>query len=150
MAFDRNNPTDLQALKSEVETDPTGQDYASASGATQGILEKLNNPAENVSGDTINRPTEELDVPDIAGVIDEGEYSLLNEYNKEWVKMFIKQDPSILLKPYQAKMLDIFPDGSTTRTAILALRQKDASRAEVLWGVNTYISRDDWIAARDS
>ena len=69
MSFNRNDPADLLTLKTEVNTDPTAMDYAAA-GNTSALLKKLNDPAENVSGDTINRPTEELDVPDIAAAID--------------------------------------------------------------------------------
>jgi hypothetical protein len=148
--FNVKNPAHLTALKTEVTTDPIGQDYASAQGATQGILDKLNIPANNVGGDSINKPTEELDIPDIAGAIDAAEYALLSEYDKRWVDMFINRPVEERLKPYQAKMLSLFTNGSVTRTAILGLRSKPASRAEVLFGVNTVISRDDWIQARES
>jgi hypothetical protein len=150
MAFDKTDPADLLALKNEVNLDPTGQDYASAGGATQPILTLLNDPEANVSNDTINRPTEELDIPDIAEVIDPGEYGALGEYDQEWVKMFINRPAEETLRPYQGKFLSIFGAASATRAAALALRQKDASRAEVLFGVNTVITRADWIAARES
>jgi len=150
MAFDRNDPADLAALKSEVENDPTGQDYAAVAGQTKKILGLLNDPEQNVSNDTINRPTEELDIPGIAAVIDEAEFAALSEYDKAWVTMFINRPAEVELKQFQSKFLEVFPNGSATRTAALALREKDASRAEVLFGVNTVISRDDWFAARDS
>jgi len=150
MAFDRTDAADLAALKSEVTNDPTGMDYAAVSGQTKPLLELLNDPDKNISNDTINRPTEELDIPDIAAVIDEDEFAALSEYDKVWVTMFINRPAEEMLKPFQSKFLEVFPNGSTTRTAALALREKDASRAEVLFGVNTVISREDWFAARDS
>ena len=149
MAFNINNPADLLALKNEIGLDPIGQDYAAAQGGTKIILDKLNVSGQNVGGETINRPVEELDIPDIAAVIDEAEYAALSEYDKEWVKMFIARPADEVLKPYQSKFATIFA-ASTTLTAALALRSKQASRAEVLFGVNTDISRQDWFAARDS
>ena len=153
MAFDRDNPTDLATLKNEVSGDPAAMDYAGkAAGGqnTDDLLRMLNTASENVGGENINRPTEELDIPDLAEVIDSSEYAALSEYDKEWVKMFIDRPAAELLKPYQAKFLAIFGAGSATRTAALALRSKPATRAEVLFGVNTVISRQDWFAARDS
>lgn len=150
MAFNRENPTHLATLKTEVNADPTGMDYAAAQGETKVILAKLNDPDLNVGNDTINRPTEELDIPDIAAVIDETEYASLSEFDKIWVQMLINQPADVMLKPFQSKFVEVFPNGSATLTAVLALRQKDASRAEVLFGVNTEISKQDWFAARDS
>lgn len=149
MAFDRTNATHLAALKAEVNDDPTGMSY-DPTGPTAALLSKLNDPAENVGDDTINRPTEELDIPDVAGAIDAAEYAALSDYDQAWVRMFINRPVEEMLRPYQPKFLSLFGGGSTTRTAVLALREKDASRAEVLFGVNTVIGRDDWFAARDS
>lgn len=149
MAFDRTNPSHLLALKNEVNLDPAGMGYI-PSGGTIDILNLLNLAENNVGGDTVLRPTEELDVPDIAAIISPAEYAALSEYDKEWVKMFINKPAEEMLRPYQSKFLQLFPNGSVTRTAALALRPKPASRSEVLFGVNTFISRDDWFAARDS
>ena len=114
------------------------------------ILGKLNDPAQNVGSPTINRPTEDLDVPEIAEVIYPAEYSALAEYDKEWVRMFIGRPENAPLKPYQGKFTSVFPGGSVTLTAVLALRVKPASRAEILFGVNTVISRPDYAAMRNS
>jgi len=150
MAFDRSNSADLLALKNEMADDPINMDYAAAAGETQIALSKLNSPAENVGGGSINRPTEELDIPDIAGVIDAAEFALLSEYDKDWVRMFINKPADALLKPYQGKFVSLFAQGSKTLAATLALRSKPASRAEVLFGVNTIITKLDYVAARDS
>lgn len=150
MAFNRTDPTDLTTLKNEVNTDPNAQGYAAVIDSTGEILKLLNDPALNQGSPTINRPTEELDVPEIAGVIDGNEYAALGEYDKEWVKMFINQASDVTLKPFQSKFLEVFAIDSNTTIAALALRAKPASRAEIVFGVNTIIGREDWLAARDS
>lgn len=150
MAFDRTDPTDLQALKTEVNDDPNLQGYSSVLGSTGELLKLLNDPTLNNGSPTINRPTEELDIPEIAAVIDEAEYAALTEYDKVWVQMFINQAADVMLKPFQSKFMEVFPVASNTTTAALALRAKPASRAEIVFGVNTVISREDWLAARDS
>ena len=51
MAFDVNNPADLLALKNEVNLDPIGMGY-DPTGPTQPLLKLLNDPSENIGGDT--------------------------------------------------------------------------------------------------
>ena len=149
MGFDRTNSADLAALKTEVEANPAGMAYVTP-GPTAPLVAILNDPESNVTNATVQRPTEELDIPEIAGVIDSTEYAALDSYGQRWVQMFIGRAADVVLRPYQSKFLELFGDGSATRTAAIALRTKDASRAEELFGVNTVISREDWIAARDS
>lgn len=148
MAFDRNNFTDLTALKSEVLNDPVGVGYAASINVTSELLSLLNDPASNPGNETVSIPVEELDITDISAVIDPSEYDALSAYNKEWVKMFINRPKDEGLRSYQTKFLAIFGQGTVTRSAVIALRAKKASRAEVLFGVNTVISRDDLIRAR--
>lgn len=150
MAFDNTNPTDLAALKSEYINDPEAIGYAAANGTTKVILSLLNDAANNATGATVNKPSEELDIPEIAAVIDSTEYDALSAFDKEWVKMFINKPAEEMLKPYRAKFLEIFGNGTATRTAVLALRRKSASRAEELFGVNTVITRHDLILAREN
>jgi len=147
MSFDRTNQAHLTALRSEVFTDPIGMGYV-ANGPTAALLDLLNNPSKNVGGQTINRPVDELQIPELSAVIDPTEYSALSAYDKEWVKMFITRPSDEQLKMYQAKILQLFNAQSTTRAAFLALRVKAASRAEILFGVNTVISGPDWFMAR--
>ena len=144
MAFNRNNQADLTALKTEVETDPAARGYAAAVDIT--ALVTLLNATD--TGSTINRDIENIGVADIAAIIDGGEYAALDEYNKEWVKSFINQDNSTPIRLYKDKFLSVFGAGTTTRTAAQALLSVDASRAEVLFGAGTVLSRRDWIDAR--
>ena len=149
MAFDNTDPIQLAALNSEVTEDPIGIGYSAVINNTRAVLEKLNDPAQNVGGETINRPIEELTISEVAGVIDSVEYDALSAYDKEWVKMFITRPLGENLTLYQTKFLALFGPASDTRNAANALRVKNASRAEILFGVNTFISRVDWVTARD-
>ena len=144
MAFDQTDPADLAELKTEWENPR----YAAVLGETQNLLDLTNLPENNPGGESINRPTEELDISDIAAVIDTAEYAALAEYNKSWVRMFISRPDDVKLKPYQTKFTQIFPPGTATLTGALALRAKLAGRAEVLWGVNTKITRSDFHEVR--
>jgi len=56
MAFDRTDPADLLALKTEINTDPIGMGYAAVVDTTALLLKLLNDPANNVGGDTATRP----------------------------------------------------------------------------------------------
>lgn len=146
--FDRTDPADLLALQQEVAVDPIGQGYAQAEG-TADLLARLNDPARNQQPTNIQQPVSVLSVPAVAAVIDPGEYDALGAYNRAWVEMLIGRPATEPLEPYVGKFLAVFPPGSTTRTAVVNLLARPASRAEVLFGIDTVISRDDWFAARD-
>jgi len=149
MAFSIENPTNLATLKNEIISDPINMGY-NVDITQVGIIDKLNSSASNVGGENINKNVEDIDIPEISAVIDATEYGTLNAYDRQWIQMFINRPINELITPYKAKLLSIFPSGTTTRTAMLALLPKPATRAEILFGVNTIITRDDWITARDS
>ena len=150
MAFDANNPADQVTLKNEFNNDPLGMGYAVVQHDTMALLTLFNDPAANIGGENINRPTEELQISGIAAVIDVGEYSALADWNQAWLRMFVSRPEDVTLEPYQDKFLEIFPSSSVTRTAVLALRSKLASRFEILFAVNDELTRDDWIIVRAS
>lgn len=147
--FSATKPADLLALKTEINTDPKGMGYV-LDITKAGILDRLNDPTLNVGGENINKNVEDVDIPEISAVIDTAEYDLLSAYDKQWVNMFINRPISERITPYKSKLLQIFGAGSTSRTKMLALLPKPASRAEILFGVNSVITRDDWIMARES
>lgn len=150
MAFDRENPEDLLALKNEVNIDPLGMGYAAVAGATQPTLDLLNLPANNVGGETINRPISDILVSQVSEIIGETEYAALSEYDKEWVKAFIRMPADGDMTPYVTKFLEVFPAAGVTRTAAQALLPKLASRTEILFGVNTVLTRTDLTTALNS
>lgn len=148
--YDPKNQDNRTALKNEVDTDPVAIGYAPVKEITKQLLSLLNEAVNNTTSATVKIPVEELDIPDVARVVDPAEYAAItNEYDKEFVKMFIHRQLDERLEPYQVKMVEIFPANSATFAAIQALRDKPASRAEELFGVNTVISEKDWFAARD-
>ena len=153
MAFDNTNQADLTALKNEVDTDPTLIGYTPDN--TESLLNQLNTFEANEAGSGPTDSTRELDdvtIPEVSEVIDEAEYVALSEYDKDWVRTFIAQPAEGgTLRPFKGKFLEVFPGGTTTRAnAVLLLTVPDSSRAEVLWGSGTVITRDDWLLAREN
>jgi hypothetical protein len=147
--FDKTEPADLAALKSEVNTDPISMGYV-PDAMDDGVIFLINDVDSNQAPEQINRPLEEVKTSEVAGVIDATEYDGLTAYDKAWVDQFISRGEDEVLTPHKDKFLAVFGAGSVTRTAALALLPKDATRAEVLFGINTVITNADWVAARDS
>lgn len=150
MTFDRRSATDLTTLKNEVNNDPALIGYSGSVNLTRDLLALLNTPASNTTGATVNRSIDDVTVAELSAVVDSTEYAALSEYDKEWVKSLIAQPQDAALPPYKAKFLSIFGAGSDTRTAALRLLSRAASRAEELFGIDTVLSRHDWIAAREN
>lgn len=156
MSFDRNNPDDLLALKTEVNTDPITMGYDPV-GPTVFILDLLNDPVNNVGDETVGEDftkalaLEVLDTTDLqTGGPD------LTSGQLEWLRMLIAADLTEGLTQgtfaiFETKFRSLFA-GVPVHPTITALnaRVRLLSRAEVLFGMDTAISRDDWIAARDS
>jgi len=152
MGFDRTNSTDLAALKSEVNTDPIAMGY-NPTGATQQLLNLLNDPANNTGGETTSAPLTARVLWEIAadnpddltphGQFSEGDALV---FQGLWE---ISIDPDADISWARMRVLNLFPANDGLRTDLEAL-VRALSRAEVLFGEGTVISRDDWIAARDS
>jgi hypothetical protein len=151
MAFDRNDPADLAALKSEVETDPIGMGYAAQLSNTAQLLKLLNEPANNVGGETGNR------VFDYAALLDALDPNELDAQQTEGgagdyiVALMALSGAGRVqdLEPWKQKFRGMFSANGATVTALDA-QTSPLSRAEVLFGQGTIITREDWFAARDS
>lgn len=147
MAFDNTNPTDLLALQTEVNTDPIGMDYAAVVDQTNLLLKLLNDPANNVGGETAARP---FDVYAMLDALDPADYDAQQtvtgapNYVHTLVELAGFSDISI----YKTKFRSLFAANSATVTALDA-QTSPLSRAEVLFGQGTLLTRDDWAAARD-
>ena len=149
MVFDRTNPADLLTLKTEVNTDPIAMGYAAAINSTSQLLKLLNDPDNNIGGETTNV---ELTAEVLLDVIDTGDFASnqVDQGERDWIKMCFEYAlQGISIEKYRAKIQGIFQANSTTNTNINNLTRV-LSRAEVLFGAGTTIVRDDWIAARDS
>lgn len=147
MAFDRGNPADLLALKTEIETDPIGMGYVLTK-ITQ-MIKLINEPADNVGGETVQGKLtpetliESIDFDELGGnQVGTGGRSGLSY-------IFSLADGIIDFEQFRQKILDTFPSNGPTVAAINAL-VRALSRAEVLFGEETLLVREDWFAARDS
>ena len=140
MAFTKDDTTELTALKAELQNDPQAIGYNVE--WVGEIVQKIN--AKNY---TQRKPADELTIQDVAAAINPTDYAALTEYDKEFVKQFINREQNTSLKPFRAKMLELF-GGTATITAIQAARQVPASRAEVLFGYGVTITENDIALAR--
>lgn len=148
MAFNPDPESgDLQALNTEVFTDPISMGY-DPDGKTKDLLDLLNLPENNAQPQSSNR------VFDIAAMLDalvptDYGISQVTQGAPEYTNSLILGRPSVgQIAPYRDKWRAMFPDGSATAAALDA-QQSELSRAEVLFGQGTVITRDDWLAARD-
>lgn len=151
-AFDRTDPTDLAALKSEVNADPIGMGY-DTNGGTPPLLSQLNTPSSNVGGET----TGEDFTPDLAlEVIDPDEVTVgpkFTEGQSTWLGYLMSAADSVsLFSSFEPKFRALFAGYTPSSNTLDALnaRVQLLSRAEVLFGIDTVISKADWLAARDS
>lgn len=162
MSFDRTDPIDLAALKSEVETDPTGIGY-DQSQTDSGIIDPI-----NLKRATIKLTRPKILSSDVRATCTYDAYNNLSIDEQEWIRWMTASDPAdqsaegnVAVTPdLRLRLAD--PDGNGNgsiwavgdrtemNAAMLALMDVDASRAEQLFGYGTAISRDDWFAARDS
>lgn len=147
MAFDRTDPTDLATLKNEVNTDPIGMGYDPV-GPTQQILKLLNDPVNNVGGETAARP---FDVSAMLDALDPTEFDAQQTKlgAPNFVHTLVELGAYDDISPYKTKFRSMFAANSATVVALDA-QTVSLSRAEVLFGQGTVISREDWLAARDS
>ncbi len=158
MGFDNTDATDLAELKSEVEVDPTGLGYAAVIAETDALLALLNdkNPAT-----LLERPG--IDPAQVRSQTTFDAYNDLSIDEQEWIRWMTGANAASngtslkVTTDLRARLTG--PDNASiwsaaTRdamnAAMLAIIDVPASRAEILWGFGTSISRADWFAARDS
>lgn len=156
MAFDRTNPTDLAALKSEVNTDPIAMGY-NATGPTDAILALLNDPLSNVGLETGTPPLTLGDFFDI--LARETATSTQFEFNAANIfAMAGSEGPETDISDFRDAILNGAGMGDNQVNAAINALSRRLSRGEVLFGGTdgngtaefVTITRDDWIAARDS
>lgn len=153
MAFDRNNPADLVALKSEVETDPAGKGYDPL-GGTQELLDLLNGKTETVSKPKISAAR-------VRSAVTYEAYNTLSIDEQEWLRwitgsngfeednMPVTADLRRQLAGEGGQSMWAAANRVEMEAAMSAILDVPGSRVEVLFGYGTSISRDDWFAARD-
>jgi hypothetical protein len=158
MAFDANDPNDLAELKSEVAVDPTALGYAAVVAETDALLALINdkNPATLVS-----KPG--IDPASVRSQTTFDAYNNLSIDEQEWIRWMTgansaNNGSSLAVTPdLRARLTGpgnasiwAAADRDAMNAVMLALIDVPGSRAEILWGYGTNISRADWFAARDS
>ena len=142
--FDRTDPADLLALKTEVDTDPICMGYLPVLG-TAAMLDLLNNPAKNLGGEIgrvllTSGVLLDVLVPSDLDEIDDGERS--------YIEAMINRDFDTDIERYREQIREALLLDSETVFAMDTLMER-ISRAEALFGRSTVIGKSDWFAARD-
>ena len=149
MAFDRNNPSDLLTLKTEVATDPITMGYDPA-GNTHVLLELLNGPTNNVApedGADFMTAEKLLKVVYLEAISSQDQFKLQLTFEATGG---LDSD----LSNFKSEISALSTSLATAVSSIV----RPLSRAEVLFSTSdvngvrekVYISRDDYLAARDS
>lgn len=136
----------LQQIRTEIDTDPKSLGYAAmltATNAPEQIAARMNQPGASTPPETLTKswtPTEE-----ITAVLVDAEVTGLSVAKRELLAIIcstprVKTGSATL----RATMGSIFGAGAT-RTALVALTTRNASRAEALWGEFVQV-RDDEVA----
>jgi len=154
MPFDRNDPADLLELKTEVNTDPLGLGYDPL-GTNQAVVDIIN--AKDFTVDKLK-----ISTADVRSTTTFDAYNNLSIDEQEWIRwmtgtngfneenMVVTADLRTQLTGPGSDSIWALADRTEMNAAMLALIEVPGSRAEVLWGHGTLISREDWAAARDS
>jgi hypothetical protein len=162
MSFDINNPADLQALNTEVFTDPIGMGYAAAPiEVTANLLALLNTVSENVVPTNVDTPSIQSD--DVREKTTYLAFDNLLQPEQTWLtwmtqftsagspNMDVTADLKLKLAGVPTATGSIWATGDRTamNAAMLPLFQRLGSRAEVLFGFGTTITQEDWALARN-
>jgi len=149
MSFDRNNQADLTALKAEVTNDPLAIGY---SYFTDGNTDKLVGEI-NAKNYTTSKP--KISSSDVRAAVTFDAFNNLSIDEQKWIQWVVpgEAEDDIVVTPDLRTVLTTSStfwatgDRAAMQAAMLALIDVPGSRAEVLFGYGTYISREDWLKA---
>lgn len=149
MAFDRTNQAHLNALLSEVTNDPLGIGY-NPTGGTTPLLNLLNDAGSNPGGESTGERLTVAGLLDAIGTSPDNASvdAQFSDGLQFFLSRLLEQTLDTDLEKYRAQIQSSMQANNPIRTALEA-QTRLLSRAEVLFGVDTFISRDDWFAARD-
>lgn len=153
MAFDRNDPVQVQALSDEESLDPVGMGYAAVAGITNKTLD-LFNLVENNVVDTEDQFIGEVFTSEVAlDVIDPNELTIgakFSEGQSSWLGYLFSAADSLGDKfaDFEVEFRVLFAGYTPSSNTLDALdsRNRKLSRVEFLFGETTNITRDDWAA----
>jgi len=165
MSFDRNDPDDLLALKTEVNTDPNAYGYDPET-TQAGVLDIINLPrAEFVFS------KDKVAAAQIRTATTYDAYNNLVIDEQEWIRWVtgsngFDDETTIVTDDFKVQFTGntLAQTGAGNETnsfwatanrtemtaAMRLIFERPGSRAEDLFGLGTIITRDDWFAARDS
>ncbi len=140
--------TQLAQLKTELDTDPLTLGYAGQPN-TQGVADLLNNPA--LSGTKIANTSVLKD--DIMLAVDPDELLNINSKQLQHLYELIRDKGTIDISTgskIKSYVTSIFTQANApnTRATLDALKDRDASRGEILFGINIKITHTDVGQAR--
>lgn len=123
-------PIDYAVLKNEIDTDPEGLGYA---GKTDPEVAALMNEIGG-SGEKIDRDF--IDGQEMMSVVDIPEYAALNDVQRAGWSAIISAGTGMVGVNNAGTIAQVTAiwAGTTTLANLVALRKRDASRAEVLFG----------------
>jgi hypothetical protein len=126
----------LSALRTEVTTDPKGLGYAAQAGNSDSIAVLMNTSPEPIAaGQQEQIYRNYVDTRDLIASLVLSEVAALTQGNRDYL--------SITFSTAQVKTGDsnlrtqigtVFASGTTSRTNLTNAAQKNATRAEALWG----------------
>lgn len=134
----------LQELHDEIEADPEAIGYKEPSGEWKGdevIADLINDPA---NGAVIQR--EFVTPAEIVEQIALEDWDVISQSDRLYLQLL----PSLEIvstvqdgTEVRTNLLDIFTAGMVTRDNLIAVVQRQGSRAEVLWGENSFVTIGD-------
>lgn len=129
----------LAEIKTEIVTDPAGIGYATV---LNGELTPWHELTALLNAPRTASPLPRGVVPAymVAAAVDRAEFDALAAAGRTYLSLLLQPGQvDLSAAPIRAGLGALFPAGSTTRTRLIALADRDASRAEVLWGAGTVI-----------
>lgn len=139
----------LQALHDEIESDPTTIGYKEPDGTWKSDLIIAHQFHHLPYGDIIQRST--LQPQEIIEQIEIVDFRALAAPDRLYLQLLPSLNSVSAVQnttQLRANLVDIFA-GTPTLTNLIAIVQRQGSRAEVLWGENTLISPEQIEAAAD-
>lgn len=137
----------ISSLRTELSTDPTGI-YGTAwtVGDNDALVAAINAPRAGVS---VGRGVVPTHV--VFEAMDAGEWSTLSAIEKQRVETLLAMGTIDLSGARtRATLTGIFPSGSVSRAALVALTDRQGSRAEQLFGAGVVVTIGDVRRARNA
>jgi len=165
MAFDRTDSDDLAALKAEVNIDPLSRNYAQFLDPFQTalFLGLLNNIVLNDPRFIVSKP--KISSAQVRSTVTFDAYNGLVADEQEWLRWItgsdgFEEENMVITPDARLQLTDAEGDGTNSiwavssrdamNAAMLSLIDVPGSRGQVLFGFDTTINVQDWLAARVS